>query len=296
MLQLVVTSILHLCTVTHSSFHHWILVILEVYISVKYCSNQFYLLQLKEILVFQFQVCRYIFTLCTYVCSLQLINHVASYCICIIVLYIFKSQCFCIQYMYLFHTGSKCSGNPYLDVVFVIDASDGPYFFERLQEFTANLTAELIPTSPRISIGVILYQDDAAIQFNLQAYDNLNALLSAIDQLTYNGGRTDTAKALRLLLSTAQNGELGLRNSSAKVAIVLTDGYSYYPSETSSAVAALHASNIFDVYAIGLYGSSLYRLQGIASSPEFVFLLYSLGNTVLQQLQDRLLPQLCKGK
>ena len=183
-------------------------------------------------------------------------------------------------------------------MVFVIDTSGSIGFsnFQLIREFTANITAELIRNSPRSSVGVILFSSNAHIQFNLQTYTSLNSLLSAINRLPYSSGGTDTAEALTLLLSTAQNGILGLRSDSSKVAIVITDGRSSSSSATSSAAAALHALNIFDVYAVGIDGAYLPELQGIASSPEFVFFTSSFNSTGLRQLQDRIIPQLCGGK
>ena len=183
-------------------------------------------------------------------------------------------------------------------MVFVIDTSGsiGSSRFQLIREFTANLTVELINSSPRNKVGVILFSDSARIHFNLQAYDNLNSLLSAINQLPYSGGGTDTAEALTLLLSTAQNGAIGLRDDSSKVAIVITDGRSSSQSATLSAAAALHASNIFDVFAVGVGGADLTELVGIASSPEFVFFTSSFNSMGLHQLQDRILSRLlCNG-
>ena len=182
--------------------------------------------------------------------------------------------------------------------MFVIDTSGsiGSSNFQLIREFTANITTELIRSSPRTKFGVILFSSIAYIEFNLQAYDNLNSLLSAINQLPYNGGGTDTAEALTLLLSTAQNGTLGLRSDSSKVAIVITDGHSNSQSATISAAAALHASNIFDVYAVGVGGADLTELESIASSPDFVFFASSFNSTSLQQLRKKLLPQLCNCK
>ena len=182
--------------------------------------------------------------------------------------------------------------------MFVIDTSGsiGPSRFQLIREFTANLTVELINSSPRSKVGVILFASNAHIHFNLQAYDNLNSLLSAINQLPYSGGGTDTAEALTLLLSTAQNGAIGLRNDSSKVAIVITDGYSNNASATISAASALHASNIFDVFAVGVGGANLTELVGIASSPELVFFTTFFNSTGLQQLQDKIIRELCASK
>ena len=194
--------------------------------------------------------------------------------------------------------GSGCSGSLVQDVVFVIDTSGsiGSSRFELIKEFTANITTELINSSPNSAVGVILFASSAYIRFNLQTYTSLNALLSAIYNLPYSGGGTDTDEALTLLLSTAQNGALGLREDSSKAAIIITDGRSSNPNATSSVATALHASNIFDVYAVGVDGADLNELEAIASSPEFIFFTSSFNNAGLQQLLVKLLQQLCDCK
>ena len=191
--------------------------------------------------------------------------------------------------------GSGCSGSLVKDVVFVIDTSGSISLsrFQLIKEFTTNISTELISSSPNSAVGVILFASSAYIKFNLETYTSLNVLLSAIDNLPYSGGGTDTDEALNLLLTTAQNGALGLRNDSSHVAIVITDGRSNNQSATLSAAAALHASNIFDVYAVGVGGADQTELQAIASSPEFVFFTSSFNNIGLQQLLDELLQQLC---
>ena len=182
--------------------------------------------------------------------------------------------------------------------MFVIDTSGsiGSSNFQLIREFTASITIELIQNFPSSAVGVILFASTAQIQFNLQTYTSLSSLLSVINLLPYSSGGTDTAEALTLLLSIAQNGSLGLRNDSSKVAIVITDGQSNNPSATLSAAAALHASNIFDVFAVGVDGADVLELEEIASSSEFVFFTDSFATYGLQQLQDRILPQLCNCK
>ena len=171
--------------------------------------------------------------------------------------------------------------------------------FELIRQFTANVTTELINESPSSAIGVILFSVTAALQFDLRAYTSLNSLLSAIEQLPYSSGRrTNTHEALELLLSTAQNGDLRLRNNSLHSVIVITDGRSTDPSATISAANKLHTSNIilFDVYSVGVGGANLTELNRIASSPEFVFFTSSFNSSGLQQLKNELLPHLHYGK
>jgi len=143
---------------------------------------------------------------------------------------------------------------------------------------------------------VILFSNNAHIQFNVQAHTSLNTLLSAINQLPYIRGGRSTAEALALLLSSAQNGALGLRSYSSRVAIVITVGRSGSPSATLSAAAALHASNIFDVFAVGDTGANVTELQAIASNSEFVSFTNFYDSSDFQQLQDRILLQFCACK
>ena len=192
-----------------------------------------------------------------------------------------------------------CSSDSYKDVVFVIDTSGsiGSQRFQLIREFTANITTELLNNSPRSAVGVILFSATARIEFNLQAHTNLNALQSAINRLPYDSGRaTNTAEALRLLLSTAQNGQLGFRNGSSKIAIVITDGRSNDMSATFVAADELNSSNIFDVYAVGVGSANQTELRRIASSPDLVFFTNDFDINGLQQLVDAILPQLCAGK
>ena len=183
-------------------------------------------------------------------------------------------------------------------MVFVIDTSGsiGESHFTLIREFTANLTTELIRNFPRSEVGVILFGSTAHVEFNLQTHTNLSELLTAIGNLPYRGGGTNTAEALTLLSSTAQNGALGLRNDSSKIAIVTTDGVSNNPSATTLAANELHNLGIFDVYAVGIGGANQDELRRIASSPQLVFFTTNFSNTSLQQLEDRILPQFGIGK
>ena len=152
-------------------------------------------------------------------------------------------------------------------MVFVIDTSGsiGSSNFQMIRKFVADITIEI---SSQSAVGMILFNANAHIQFNLQAYTNLNTLLSAIHRLPYSGGLTD----LRLLLSSAQNERLRLRNNSLKVVIVIAD------------------------VSVGVAGSSLTELRRIASDPQFVFFTNSFNNTGLHQLNDEILQESCNGK
>ena len=193
-----------------------------------------------------------------------------------------------------------CTVDGVKDIVFLIDTSSsiGSFRFRMVREFVDNITTNLKLNSPESSVGVILFDDFARIQFTLGTHRSLTTLSSAINPgLPYfSGFGTDTAGALRLLLSTAQNGFLGIRNETSNIAIVITDGQSNSQFSTQSAAAALHAANIFDVYAIGYGSADINELNTIASDPNLVYFTDFFNQFGVQNLQMNVANQLCSCK
>ena len=189
-----------------------------------------------------------------------------------------------------------CTIDEVKDVVFLIDT----YFtttlrqFQMIREFVDNITISLKLNTPESSVGVILFDDFASIQFNLTTHTSLSTLSPAINPgLPYNNGfGRDTAAALSLLLASAQNGSLGIRNETSHIAIVITGGRSDSYYSTQSAAAALHAANIFDVYAIGYNSASINELNTLASDPNFVY----FNRYDIEELQIDVIDQLCSRK
>ena len=187
------------------------------------------------------------------------------------------------------------------DVVFLIDTSynTGSYRFQKIKEFVDNITISVKLSSPESSVGVILFDNTTHIQFNLEAHTSLSTLSPAINPglpyYYYSNGR-DTAAALNLLLSSAQNGSLGIRNGTSSIAIVITGGRSDSNYSTQSAADALHAANIFDVYAIGYGSADINELNTIASDPNFVYFTNFYNRYDIEELQMNVTDQLCSCK
>ena len=192
---------------------------------------------------------------------------------------------------------ADCTISGVKDIVFVIDTSRSSrsYQFQWIREFVDNITTSLKLNSPASSVAVILFSNTAQIQFNLKAHTNLSTLSPAINPgLPYNGsdGR-DTAAALNLLLTSAQNGSLGIRNETSNIAIIITGGRSNNNHSTRLAAAALHAANIFDVYAIGYDSADINEINTIASDPNFVYFDRDFIIFNLEELQTAVGDQLC---
>ena len=200
--------------------------------------------------------------------------------------------------MYKYYTA--CTTDEVKDIVFVIDTfyNIGSYQFQMIRELVDNITISLKLYSPESSVGVILFDYDAHIEFNLTTHTSLSTLSPAINPgLPYNKGYgRNTATALNLLLSTAQNGSLGIRNETSHIAIVITGGRSDNNYSTQSAAAALHAANVFDVYAIGYNSADINELNTIASDPNFVYFTNFSYKFDVEHLQINVTDQLCSCK
>ena len=183
------------------------------------------------------------------------------------------------------------------DVVFLIETfyTISSYKFQRIREFVDNITINLKLKTPESLVGVILFGNGAHIEFNLTTHTSLSTLSPAINPglpYSYDHYR-NTAAALNLLLSSAQDGSLGIRNQTSHIAIVITGGWSHIYSVQSPA-AALHASNIFDVYAIGYDNADINDLNTIASNPKFVY--FTDFNRDISEEVIILINQLCSCK
>ena len=188
-----------------------------------------------------------------------------------------------------------------IDCVFVIDTSGsiGSSRFQMIREF-AEWLVQLLSIGPQQSLaGMILFSSDATLHFDLSEHTDITALSTAINpDLPYDGGFTNTAAALSLLLSSAQDGSMGLRPGHPAIAIVITDGESNVnQAQTIPNAQSVHASNIFQqVYAVGVGNADLTELNAIASDPSLVFNTNSFDSSAIQQLQQTLSERLCDGE
>ena len=200
----------------------------------------------------------------------------------------------------MIHLCIGCTTSGAKNVIFVMDTfyTIGLYQYQRIREFMGNITTNLKLNSPETSVGIILFDLYARILFNLETYTSSPKLIQAINPGLpyYYGYSRDTAAALRLLLSSAQNGSLGIRNETSNIAIVITSGWSRSTYYTRFAAAALHAANIFDVYAIGYNSANIYELNTIASDQNFVYLTSFYDRLSVTGLLSDVVQQLCSCK
>ena len=184
-----------------------------------------------------------------------------------------------------------------IDLVFVLDTSlSVTHLYEKLQQLVANISSVLDIGLEDSLVGVITYGTDTIINFNLMEHTDKSMLVSAFGNLTAIGGVTNTHLALKLLLGSAQNGRMGLRNKVPHAAIILTDGKSTSKDAMLRQANRLHDANIYHVMAAGIGDADVKELNKIATSPSFVFFTSNTDAAALQQLQQNITQRLCKCK
>lgn len=201
------------------------------------------------------------------------------------------------------------TGCPYKarDIVFVLDTSSGVRSseFPLVRHFAESISISLKFGSPNSSVGVILFDSFARIAFDLEEHTSIETLLPAINPgLPYSGRfSTNTADALKLLLTSSldsANGSknvIGLRDNTTNIAIVFTAGRSRSTFSTRIAATQLHATNIYDVYAVGIDRYDFSELRTIASDPSLVFAGSSFFSSFrVQQLEQLVINKLCNSK
>ena len=188
------------------------------------------------------------------------------------------------------------------DLIFIVDTSGSIQFqsddgFQLIIQFIKD-TVQLFPIGLQDSlVGVILFSNDATLHFNVQTHIEITTLLTALDSLPYDGGNTNQAAALELLLSSAQDGTMGLRPGYPHIAILITDGISTVnPEQTVPIAQQIHASNIFQsLLAVGITNEVDHNeLVAIATDSSCVF--YSTTFDGLSQLTEDLSYKICDGE
>ena len=185
--------------------------------------------------------------------------------------------------------------NAGIDLVFVLDSSGsiGEDRWDIITEFTVNITKSLTIGLVDSLIGVILFSAKVQLQFNLMKHTSATTLIPELRNLPYLESVRNTGSALRLLLSSAQDGSMELRDGRAHVAIVVTDGESTDMNDTIDAARSLHAAGIYAVFAAGLGGSDITELNTIASDSSLVFSSTQFNAETVMKLTDQIIDTVC---
>lgn len=153
------------------------------------------------------------------------------------------------------------------DVIFVVDSSGsiGSENFKKIKAFVQSLVNGLDIDKNFTRVGLMTFNDHAKWEFKLDQYDTKLDILKAIGKIPYIIGSTQTAEALETLKN---EGFTDQRTGVPKIAVVITDGLSRYPSLTKVRAALLRQMGVL-MYAIGVGNSTDHtELFNMASIPE----------------------------
>ena len=178
------------------------------------------------------------------------------------------------------------------DITFVADTSGsiGSINFQYVREFIEDIVLEMNISPNNSRVAVILFDSSARLRFNLNRYTDKETLIAAVHNLPYSGGGTNIPEALDLLRTTAQNGSLGIRNNTRQIAIFLTDGEG---GDVTQSAAELAATNIFQLFSVGIVNARLDQLNLIASNEsDNVYFHPQLTNTSLVVIAESIIKRL----
>ena len=148
-------------------------------------------------------------------------------------------------------------------------------------------------------VGVISFSYSAIAQFYLNTYHDKATLLTAINNLPYTGGSTNTSDALDLLHQqgyTQANGGRQQSQAVPRIAVVITDGYSNNYTATVSAATSVHNERI-TVFSVGVGGNvNNAELDVIASDPSHVLTLTGFDTSEFDALQTTITYEACTCK
>jgi len=182
-----------------------------------------------------------------------------------------------------------------VDICFVLDSSGSvrPDRWEIIKQFAINVVNSFTIGPDDTLVSAIVFSQSVSLEFSLQQHTTAATLIPAIEALPFLGFITNTAGALRLLLSGARDGTLGLRDGRAHIVIVVTDGRSTDQRATAAAAAELHAAGISEVYAAGLGGADINELNVIASDPSLVFFSREFTLETIGLLTEEIILTIC---
>lgn len=177
--------------------------------------------------------------------------------------------------------------------MFVLDSSEsvGKDNFVHLQEFVRSASVQFDINRDLTQVGLVVYGRRPVSVFELDSYASGSAVLKALREVPYLGGKASTGSALLHVHSNSLTVAKGARPGVNKVVVVLTDG-------TGAEDAVVPAQKIRDdgvsVFVIGTGDVQRERLLRIAGSENHISIVPSYED--LKYFVDVLVQMVCAGE
>ena len=185
-----------------------------------------------------------------------------------------------------------------IDLVFVLDASTSVTApnFELMKDFVKDFLFIADIDNGNVRVGIIIYSTEDYLQFHLNEYQDKLALFTAIDDIPYRYGSTNTADALNTMRTQMYTEANGDRPGVPNVAIVITDGVSNINSRRTIPEAEQARAEGIHIYAIGIGLTDTTELEGIASKPIDENLFSVKEFSELRNLRSKVFSALCGSR
>ncbi|XP_052802582.1 cartilage matrix protein-like [Mya arenaria] len=207
--------------------------------------------------------------------------------LCLVIITVLAGKCL----------SAKCSSDKKSDIVFLIDgsASVSSEGFQKIKDFIGQFLT-LFPVGPsETQIGIMVFGDDAHIEFHLNAHGSAADVTNAIQNIRFPEAGTEViAAAMRLVRSSMFTGN-GRRQNAEGVVILLTDGGSITSPENIVAADELKADGV-TIYTAGVSkgpNNVQTEMELLASKVEYFFRVDDFG--AFDKLQGPLAVTACNN-
>ncbi|XP_069108495.1 cartilage matrix protein-like [Argopecten irradians] len=183
------------------------------------------------------------------------------------------------------------------DIVFILDTSTsvGVRNFRKMLNFTKEFLQTADIDSGSVRVGLITYSSSVTIQFHLNTFSSKKDVFSAIDEVVYQSGSTNTAGALKALTVDMFTRDHGSREDVSNVTVIITDGVSNTNMRQTIPYAEEAKLAGISIYAIGIGIKETAELKEIASTPTANFF-YTIDDFAeLDQVRESLFESFCLG-
>ncbi|KAL3865706.1 hypothetical protein ACJMK2_043068 [Sinanodonta woodiana] len=187
-----------------------------------------------------------------------------------------------------------CTGKK-ADIVFVLDSSASIWEddFNKQLKFVEKLIENFDIGKHYVQIGVVTYNTNVYKQFDLKDYHNKESMKTAISNIRYNKGGTETDKAIQYVRDTMFLDVNGGRLGVAKIMIVITDGYSSNTHSTAMEASMAHSQGI-TMFSIGVgSGVKTIELKAMASKPSEKYVFKVSDYSALDSIRNSLTETAC---
>ncbi|KAG7465749.1 hypothetical protein MATL_G00156840 [Megalops atlanticus] len=187
-----------------------------------------------------------------------------------------------------------CRTTAQADIVLLVDGSwsIGRLNFKTIRAFIARMVGVFDISPKRVQIGLAQYSGEPKTEWHLNAHQTRESLLEAVANLPYKGGNTLTGLALNYILQNNFKANVGMRENSRKIGVLITDGKSQDDIVQNS--QNLRDQGI-ELYAIGVKNADENELRTIASDPDEIHMYNVADFSFLLDIVDDLTVNLCNS-